>query len=197
MTDRQRAWNRRRPRRPGLFALAAALLLILLALFRGWQEHRSLRPPETLAEGAYRVQRVVDGDTLLLSNHARLRLIGVNAPETVKPNSSVEPFGPEASAFTKRFVAGARGEVRLEFDRQRLDKYGRFLAYVYAGGRMLNEELIAAGLARVERGYDYSSSKKTRFLKLQAQAQAARRGLWSRVGPQPDFPGDPEAESDP
>ena len=88
-------------------------------------------PPESLSEGNYKVERVVDGDTLLLENDARVRLIGVDAPESVKPDHPVEPFGPEASAFTKKWVGKAGNTVRLQFDKERVDQYGRFLAYVW------------------------------------------------------------------
>ena len=104
-------------------------------------------------------------------------MIGANAPETVKPNWPVEPWGPEASQFTKDFLAG--GVVRLEFDGQRRDKYGRTLAYVWVGNRMLNEELIRAGLAHAEMQYHYSQAMKSRFRRGEAEARAAHRGLWT------------------
>lgn len=126
------------------------------------------------------MERVVDGDTLLLANRARVRLIGVDAPESVKPDHPVEPFGPEAAEFTRRRVAEAGNTVRLEFDRERIDSYGRFLAYVYARDAMLNEELIRAGLAEAETGFRYSQSKKTQFRRAEDEAKAAGRGIWSR-----------------
>ena len=95
---------------------------------------------------------MVDGDTFVLADaKEHVRLIGADTPETVKPNWPVEPWGPEATAFTKQFLAG--GEVRLEFDGPPRDKYGRMLAFVWVGDRMLNEELIRAGLARAELQY--------------------------------------------
>ena len=97
-------------------------------------------PHEPLPPGEHHVVRVVDGDTLLVDPHARVRLIGVNAPETVKPDWPVEPWGPEASAFTKQFVSG--GTVRLEFDDEPVDAYDRYLAYVWVGDQMLNEALL-------------------------------------------------------
>jgi micrococcal nuclease len=121
-----------RRRRVPLAAAAAVLLALVWRYFNATPE-----PPEVLAEGLYDVQRVVDGDTLLLANHARVRLIGADTPETVKPNHPVEPWGPEASEFSRQFVAGR--QVRLELDRERLDKFGRILAYVWVGDRMLNE----------------------------------------------------------
>ena len=147
--------------------------------FRVWQERRQPQPPESLAEGLYRVQRVVDGTTLRLTNQATIRLLGIDASAPAGRGVSLAPPGPAADAFTRRFVSGCGGQVRLRLDRQRLDREGRFLAYVFAGDRMLNEELLAAGLARVEPECHLTASIKSRFLKLQAQARQARRGLWS------------------
>ena len=94
----------RRFRRRNLLIPVAVLALLIL---RGWYPERpEVPPPVTLEEGTYRVERVVDGDTLVLANQGRIRLIGANTPETVMPDHPVEPWGPEATAFTKRFVAG-------------------------------------------------------------------------------------------
>jgi len=151
-----------------------------------WQHHRAPpSPPENLAEGTYPLQRVIDGDTLLLANGARIRLIGANAPETVQRDHAIEPWGAEARQFTAEFVSG--GLIRLQFDRERLDKYRRFLAYVWVEDRMLNEELIRAGLARAELGFRFSESMKTRFRRAEQEAKDAGRGIWSQVpaGPAP------------
>jgi micrococcal nuclease len=163
----------RRPYRAVIFVLAVAALIA----FRLYDESGP-EPPEVVEAGQVRVERVVDGDTLLLDDRARVRLIGVDTPESVKPNHPVEPFGPEASAFTREFVAG--GDVRLQFDRERKDQYGRFLAYVWVGDRMLNEELLRAGLARAMLRYHFSESMKRRFRQAQDEAQAAKRGIWSQ-----------------
>jgi micrococcal nuclease len=160
-------------------ALVAILFAILIAV-RVWQDRQNPPPPESLAEGIHAVERVVDGDTLLLANRARVRLIGVDAPETVKPDHPVEPFGPEAAEFTRRFVGEADNLVQLQFDRERVDRYGRFLAYVWVDDRMLNEELIRAGLATAETGFRYQQAMKTRFRRAEDEAKAAGRGIWSR-----------------
>jgi micrococcal nuclease len=81
------------------------------------------------AQNVVRAERVVDGDTLLLTNGEYVRLIGVDTPETKHPQKPVEYFGKEAYLFTKRIVEGK--EVRLEYDQTRRDRYGRILAYVY------------------------------------------------------------------
>lgn len=175
--NRPRLTRRVLYRRP--YGAAVAILVAALIVLRWWQDQRRPVPPETLSEGIYRVQRVVDGDTLLLTNEARVRLQGVDTPETVKPGYPVEPFGPEATEFTRRFVEQAGGIVRLQFDRERVDRYGRFLAYVWVGERLLNEELIREGLATAETGFRYSSAMKGRFRRAESEAKAAARGIWS------------------
>src|SRR5687767_4907398 len=90
------------------------------------------------------VVRVVDGDTLLLDRKERVRLIGVDTPESVDPRRPVQQFGKEAADFTRRIVQGKR--VRLEFDRDREDRYGRTLAYVFLeDGTLLNAEIVRHG----------------------------------------------------
>ena len=89
----------------------------------------------------------------------------------------MEPWGPEAAEFTRKFLAS--GPVRLAFDRERVDQYGRQLAYVWVGERLLNEELLRAGLARWEPNYHYQEPMKQRFRKAQKEAQAAERSIWS------------------
>ncbi len=78
---------------------------------------------------AFLVKRVIDGDTIQLTNGEIVRLIGVDTPETKHPQKPVEYYGKEASAFTKRMVEGKA--VRLEYDQQRKGKYNRTLAYVF------------------------------------------------------------------
>lgn len=168
----------RRFRRPPYRPLVIGLLLLLLVLARNyWSEPSVSVPTQPPTIGAFDVVRVVDGDTILFAPHMRVRLIGVNAPESVKPDSPVERFGPEASAFTREFLAG--GTARLEYDRERVDQYDRYLAYVWVGDKMLNEELLRAGLARWERHFNYAGEKKQRFRDAQDEARKAGRGIWS------------------
>lgn len=168
--------RRFRPSRRRRGALLAAIVLLLVV--RAWRQWGGSGPPEALSEGEHRVERVVDGDTLLLAGGARVRLIGVDCPETVRPDHPVEPWGPEASAFAKRFVS--EGKVRLQFDRERIDRFDRFLAYVWVGDQMLNEALVRAGLARVEHRFHYSQAIERQFDRAEQEARRARRGIWSR-----------------
>jgi micrococcal nuclease len=157
-----------------------AILLALVALLVLRYFFVAPLPPdarEPLAEGSYAVERVVDGDTIVFTPQATVRLIGVDTPETVQPERPVEPWGPEASEFTRAFLA--RGTARLSFDRERFDRYGRHLAYVWVDGQMLNEELLRAGLARWEPEFRYAEPIKRRFRQAQSEAQGARLGIWS------------------
>jgi micrococcal nuclease len=170
---------RRRFRRSPYRALAVLVVLAALAAARYFLGGPlPPNPAQPLAEGSYAVLRVVDGDTLVVAPEAVVRLIGVDTPETVRPEHPVEPWGPEAAEFTRAFVAG--GSVRLSFDRERFDRYGRHLAYVWVGERMLNEELLRAGLARWEPQFRYAEPIKRRFREAQKEAQRAQMGIWSQ-----------------
>ena len=97
----------------------------------------------------------------------------------------MEPFGPEATAFTKQAIAQNGSRVFIRLDCDRFDKYGRNLAFVYLGESdaadvvFLNEELVRAGLARSIMTFNYSMSIKRRLYKAQKEAIENRRGIWS------------------
>jgi len=123
------------------------------------------------------VKRVVDGDTFITKNDNRIRLIGVNTPETVKPNNPVERYGKEASNFTKQQLSGKT--VYLFSDAGDKDKYGRLLRYVFIKGEptMFNEVLIREGYANtmtVPPNVMFSD----RFVKLEREAREKKKGLW-------------------
>jgi micrococcal nuclease len=162
----------------------ASIWIILLSLMV-WRAYSSsvdqVAPPEQLAEGVHEVRRAVDGDTILLASGARVRLQGINSPESVKPDSPVEPWGLEASQFTKDFLERAHHRVRLTFSLERKDRYDRFLAFVWDGDVMLNEELVRAGLAQARLDYRYSGTMKKRLAKAEQEARKAERGIWSNA----------------
>jgi micrococcal nuclease len=129
---------------------------------------------------AGRVVRVVDGDTvrIRLRDHTEtVRYIGVDTPETVKPGEPVQCFGKRASAFNRRVVAGRR--VELRFGRERRDRYGRLLAYVYVHGRerSLSATLVARGYGRVLT-IPPNTAHARRFARLERRARERRLGLW-------------------
>lgn len=173
-------------------AVSLVLGIILLILLRQCgpagtvavptPDQESGSPAVTAPEQAVvRIKRVVDGDTLLLEGGERVRLLGVDTPETVKPDTPVQFLGPEASAFTKQMVEGR--QVTLVFDKERYDRYHRILAFVYVSETCLNEELIRNGLSFAQLQYPYRSDMKRRFKQAEAEAQAQKRGLWSRTEP--------------
>lgn len=122
-----------------------------------------------------KVKRTIDGDTLLLTNGERVRLIGVDTPETKHPQKPVQRFGREAYLFTKGVVEGK--EVRLEYDWQRRDKYDRLLAYVYLrDDTFLNAEIIKQGYGFAFTKYPFKYLEE--FRKYEREARENKRGLW-------------------
>lgn len=131
--------------------------------------------------GPFPVARVVDGDTIrVLTSEGEIpvRLIGIDAPESVAPNRPVECFGPEASAETARLLEG--GTVLLEPDptQDAVDRYDRVLAYVWRDGRLINLDLVAAGYA-YEYTYDQPYRYQREFQNAERLARQTQEGLWS------------------
>jgi micrococcal nuclease len=125
-----------------------------------------------------RVDSVVDGDTLrafIREREERIRLIGVDAPETAHPGREGECFGEASATFTKRKLEGRR--IRLEFDVQHRDRFGRLLAYVILGDALFNEVLIAQGFATAE-AYPPNLRHQSRLILAEAEARLRQRGLW-------------------
>lgn len=166
-------------RRGGL--TGSFVLLIAAALIVGRPDVggllSSLRSGPAPSAGAY-VIRAVDGDTIevRLNGHREdVRYIGVDTPETVKPDTPVQCFGPRASRFNHRLVEHRR--VRLVFGAERRDIYGRLLAYVYLKRRFVNAILVSKGLARTLT-IPPNDRHAPLFEHLQTQAARAGRGLW-------------------
>ena len=130
------------------------------------------------------VVRVVDGDTIrvgLASGEEPVRYIGIDTPESVKPGAPVECFAKRASAYNERLVAGER--VRLAYDVERRDRYGRLLAYVYRArdGLFVNASLVRHGYA-VPITIAPNLAHAGDFRRLAARARREGRGLWSSCG---------------
>lgn len=123
-------------------------------------------------EGRARVVRVVDGDTIVVlrnGTETRVRLIGINAPE------SGECLAQEAG---RRLGELLGGEVRLETDEEETDRFGRMLAYIWAGGILVNERLATEGLA-LARGYPPNISRQAVLDAAEADARRERAGMWA------------------
>lgn len=120
--------------------------------------------------------RVVDGDTIVLDGNEKVRLIGVDTPETKDPRKPVQYFGKEAYEFTKGLVEG--NKVRLEYNQTRIDKYGRTLAYVYLeDGTFLNAEIIKQGYGFAYTRFPFKYLEE--FRQYERDARENERGLWS------------------
>ncbi|MFH1531455.1 MAG: thermonuclease family protein [Pseudomonadota bacterium] len=124
--------------------------------------------------GQRRVEHVVDGDTLILDGGDRVRLIGVDTPETKHPEMPVQRFGQEASAFTRKWLEGKI--VRLEYGPERRDKYDRLLAYVWVDGINFNREIIRRGYAVATTRFEHRLLDD--FLVAESEARHLRYGLW-------------------
>lgn len=151
---------------------AVVILLCAAALARVVE----LQSEQTITAAV--VQRVIDGDTVVLVGGERVRYIGVDTPELHHPKKKVQPYAREATEFNRRLVEGQK--VRLELDVERRDKYGRLLAYVYLeDGRFVNAELLKEGYAQlltIPPNVRYADL----FVGLQKQARDAKRGLWGK-----------------
>ena len=129
-----------------------------------------------VAESWYTVRWVADGDSIVLENGRQIRYIGINAPEIEHEDRKAEPFGEKAKAINKNYVL--HQSVRLEFDREKKDRYGRTLAYVYLrNGLFINAEMVSRGAA-----YFLYIRPNTRYMELfineQQSAMHSRKGLW-------------------
>lgn len=163
-----------------LLLLTAAVAAVAAVSARGSGSTADALPP-----GAARVTKVVDGDTLhvaLGGRRERVRLIGIDTPESVKPNTAVECFAREASARTKELVP-AGSIVRLVRDIEARDRYGRLLAYVYrsSDGLFVNLALARDGYA-APLTIPPNIAHAEAFAAAAAQARQAGRGLWASCG---------------
>jgi micrococcal nuclease len=160
-------------------------ILIIVITESGWlnkfgQDVQQANP------GLYTIDHYDDGDTIAVNMNGSVetvRFIGVDTPETHKPNTPVQCFGPQAAAHTKEVVSKF-GRVRLVADHldTNRDRYGRLLRYVYLpDGTLLDEQLIKQGY-----GFAYLSfpfTKKLQFAAAQQSAQKAKLGLWASCHP--------------
>lgn len=180
-----------------LSSIAAALAVPLAACSAGPAPTLDTTAPLVAAEPrgetitGLTVDRVVDGDTIKVTvdgYQVSVRLIGINTPETVKPDSPVECFGPEASAFAESLLDGQPITLELDSTQGYYDKYDRLLAYVWrvqpdGSLRLFNEEAVAGGFAYERQYTDTPYVWKDALAAAQRGAQDAQRGLWGACEP--------------
>jgi micrococcal nuclease len=135
------------------------------------------------------VKRVIDGDTLLLENKERVRLIGIDTPEmhdsdkllrdskrSRQSMAEIKAMGRKSYEFTRRLLEGKR--VRLEFDVEKRDKYNRLLAYIYLeDGTFVNAKIVEEGYASIM-SFPPNIKYADFFVMLYRQARENKRGLW-------------------
>jgi len=125
------------------------------------------------------VTRVVDGDTVIINSGEKVRLIGLNTPETVDPRKSVECFGEEASDEAKKILTGQSVQLETDPSQDKYDKYGRLLAYVFlSDGTNFNRQMIENGY-----GYEYTYhlpyKYQKEFKQAEKEAREKKKGLWA------------------
>ena len=170
-------------------------LLVVLLIFnftgRVYAQLPAYPVEEFSADTAFQVHRVVDGDTVVIDHNGQptpVRLIGVDAPETVHPQKPVEVFGKEASAFTRNLLSGEF--VYLRFDQEKTDKYDRLLAYLYRvpDGLFVNLEIVRQGYGHAYTQYPFKHMEL--FRHYERQARGASKGLWNKqTSPKQPFKG--------
>ena len=166
------------------------LLLTVLTLLLMYGQHQGwlgavADTAENNQPGLYRVTQFVDGDTIGIDMNGRtekIRMIGVDTPETHKPNTPVQCYGPAASAYTKNLIGNQR--VRLASDALSTDRdrYDRLLRYVYLpDSTLVNQKLIENGYGFYYPYFEFSKSAD--FERAQQSAQASHKGLWGNCRP--------------
>ena len=144
----------------------------------------TVRPTSTLNPIPIRetgkVVGISDGDTisvLVNGQTVKIRLTGIDTPETVDPRKPVQCFGKEASARLKKLLDGKTVYLEKDTIGDSIDRYGRWLRYVYLGDQNINLTMIQEGYAYAYITYPFS--KKDSFVKAQEEARIAGRGLWA------------------
>lgn len=174
-----------------LHGWSAILVIVLIALLtlaqnQGWLGQASQKVADN-QPGLYSVSRFVDGDTIAINMNGKIekvRFIGVDTPETHKPNTPVQCYGSAAAAFTKNSLTGKKFRLvsdSLSTDRDRYDRLLRYI--VLTDGTNFNQRLIEQGYAFYYPYFPFTKSDD--FAAAQASAKSANRGLWGNCHPTP------------
>ena len=135
------------------------------------------------SEFVWLVTKVVDGDTIWVEGEGerlKVRLIGVDTPETVHPTKGVECYGPESSDFAKEILAGTQVAIVTDASQGEVDKYGRTLAYVFLPEGQLFQELLVSGGYAYEYTFDEPYKYRDLLIEAEEQAQLNGAGLWTK-----------------
>jgi micrococcal nuclease len=185
--------------RPAVLGISSFLLVGGLTLSI-WHDEPSgnLEAPTTSAESVpvleplvttnssdfvWLVTKVVDGDTIWVEGEGerlKVRLIGVDTPETVHPTKEVECYGPESSDFAKDTLAGTQVAITTDTSQGEVDKYGRTLAYVFLPSGQLFQELLVSGGYAYEYTFDEPYKYRDLLIEAEEQARLNGAGLWTK-----------------
>jgi endonuclease YncB( thermonuclease family) len=188
-----------RRRRNGIVFLCLLALIFFVWLDRSlvghrlhftpkFEEHAKASDLEKYHGREFIAVNVIDGDTFdidIPDGHyqcTRIRLLGIDTPETGGEEFGVMYFGPEAAKFTKELILGKPVTVYLDLPNPTRGKYGRLLAYVkLPDGRFLNEVLLIEGYAYADSRFSHSFYNK--YMQLQTRARSGKKGLWQNITP--------------
>jgi micrococcal nuclease len=173
--------------------LFTSILLVMLVVLTGCVGQKNAADSASPKQfQTVQLVEAMDGDTAKFKIDGKVetvRFLLIDTPETHHPKLGKQPLGPEASAFTKNLLTHAH-RITLEFNVEKSDKYGRMLAYVYADGKSVQEELLKRGLARV--GYICESRRHLAdFRKVENVAKTKHLGIWKCPGYVNDHSFDP------
>jgi endonuclease YncB( thermonuclease family) len=178
-----------RGRRAALFVVCVLAVAIAVWLERSPVAHTWRAQPDDFSRyhaKTFTVVKVVDGDTLDIDvpddeyDCTRIRLWGIDTPETKSTKYGVMYFGPEAAQFATELVLGEDVTVYLDEGNRTRGKYGRLLAYVkLPDGRFLNEALVVEGYAYADLRFRHGLYN--RYKQLEAVARRQKKGLWEHV----------------
>jgi endonuclease YncB( thermonuclease family) len=180
----------RRLRQKHWLSLLATLVLAIATYGQqqGWFDSLE-KSVKTNQPGLYSINHYVDGDTIVVDMNGTsetIRFIGIDTPETHKPNTPVQCYGPAAAAYTQNRIKAAGGKVRLVADSlsTNRDRYTRLLRYVYLpDGTNLNEQLVRGGYGFYYPYFPFS--QKAQFELAGKAAMDGKKGLWGNCTPTP------------
>jgi endonuclease YncB( thermonuclease family) len=184
-------------RKTGIIVLSLLVMVLFVRLDHGPVRFNRQRQPKSRQQAEARdcekyhartfsILNVIDGDTIDIdapdgrNNYTRIRLLGIDAPETHSEQASAMYFGPQAAEFTRKLTLGKSVTVYLDMPNPTRCRYGRLLAYLQLpDGRFLNEVLLAEGCAYADVRFQHSFLNKYR--QLEASARSRKKGLWQNV----------------
>lgn len=179
----------RRLTKKKLFSLIFGLLWLIIIWFasdQGWLGDTTKRLQDS-EPGLYSVSNYVDGDTIEVNMNGhteKVRMIGVDTPETHKPNTPVQCYGLAAAAYTKRSLEGQKFRLVSDELTTNRDRYDRLLRYVYLhDGSNFNQKIIQEGYGFYYPYFPFSKQKD--FADAQDSARSKNLGLWGNCSPTP------------